>query len=246
MQFSVQREQTFYFFPITSPTDVLHFFLFSLFSPVTVLASKLNLYRIITDILTQRYTQSTQIPRWEIRFRTLCWSCLRIGDADYFFHDQYLQKRATEITSRTNKPTNSEKRRKRWTKTWNRLLFSLSLFLNYSTCLYFVQILQSLALKNCTNQDDEKGKTDENEGERRKKKMWCIVIRDTTRETGEKAFSWWRETFLSDREQSTRHRSRNNSRKRGKLRILVRKSLEKGRRGKKKKKKLKISLLFLS
>lgn len=245
MQFSVQREQTFYFFPITSPTDVLHFFLFSLFSPVTVLASKLNLYRIITDILTQRYTVD---PDSQMR-NSIPHALLKLSSyrrRRLFFHDQYLQKRATEITSRTNKPTNSEKRRKRWTKTWNRLLFSLSLFLNYSTCLYFVQILQSLALKNCTNQDDEKGKTDENEGERRKKKMWCIVIRDTTRETGEKAFSWWRETFLSDREQSTRHRSRNNSRKRGKLRILVRKSLEKGRRGKKKKKKLKISLLFLS
>lgn len=245
MQFSVQREQTFYFFPITSPTDVLHFFLFSLFSPVTVLASKLNLYRIITDILTQRYTQSTQIPRWEIRFRTLCWSCLRIGDADYFFTinickrgpPKLLRERINQRIARKDESVE----RKRGID-----FYFLSLFLNYSTCLYFVQILQSLALKNCTNQDDEKGKTDENEGERRKKKMWCIVIRDTTRETGEKAFSWWRETFLSDREQSTRHRSRNNSRKRGKLRILVRKSLEKGRRGKKKKKKLKISLLFLS
>lgn len=104
-----------------------------------------------------------------------------------FFHDQYLQKRATEITSRTNKPTNSEKRRvprKRGIDFYFLFLsLSFSLSLNYSTCLYFVQILQSLALRNCTSQDDEKSKTD---GRRRKKKnaMHCNPRHDAG--TGEK------------------------------------------------------------
>lgn len=113
-----------------------------------------------------------------------------------FFHDQYLQKRATEITSRTNKPTNSEKRRvprKRGIDFYF-LFFSLSfsLSLNYSTCLYFVQILQSLALRNCTSHDDEKSKTD---GRRRKKKnaMHCNPRHDAGTEEklsldGEKLF----------------------------------------------------------
>lgn len=246
MQFSVQREQTFYFFPITSPTDVLHFFLFSLFSPVTVLASKLNLYRIITDILTQRYTQSTQIPRWEIRFRTLCWSCLRIGDADYFFTINICKRGPPKllrerINQRIARKDESVERKRGIDFYFPSLSFSTirRAYILYKYC-------NRLRLKTARIKMMRKAKrtrTKENEG---KKKMWCIVIRDTTRETGEKAFSWWRETFLSDREQSTRYRSRNNSRKRGKLRILVRKSLEKGRRGKKKKKKLKISLLFLS
>lgn len=88
-----------------------------------------------------------------------------------------------------------------------------------------------MRLKNCTNQDDEKGKTKEKE---KKGKMRCIVIRDTTRELGKSFLLMERNFSIGRREQWTRHRSRNNSRKRGKFRILVRKSLEKEKGEKKK------------
>ena len=105
-----------------------------------------------------------------------------------FFHDQYLQKRATEITSRTNKPTNSEKRRvprKRGIDFYF-LFLSLSLSLCLSTirrAYILYKYCNRLRLETARVKMMRKAKLTD-EGERKKNAMHCNPRHDAG--TGEK------------------------------------------------------------